>query len=386
MPAVDRLSTPGRHAQVKRLIEGIFPATLEPVPRTRTTQVNRFEQLELMDAREEPNIGFSTSLLSQLAWAVDDPGPVERWSRRNGKYLLIIQPGSEPDSHGGLRTTGVPFGVIPRYLNLWVCTEIKQTGEPELILGDSLAGFMRKLGLRNSGGNTGTRGFFKDQLNRWLNASISFIDVTKDSRYENSRVEIKPSDGYRLLWADGPEGKATELRGQSKIMVSPRFFTEVMDTYIPVDLDAVRALKGSAVRIDLFMWLNWRIFQLNRQGTPKVLVPWETLRAQFGTTDADDKDARYNFKRLIQKHLVTIKNSAWPELAVSTTPEGVELKPCLPQLPSKGMRKFYLEQRRETADVRYAAALAADKDTRLHRAPTSRPRKTTTKCDPAAIE
>ena len=333
--------------------------------------MDRVKQLSLLDAREEPNIGFSTSLLSQIAWPVDDPGDVERWARRNGRLLMIIQPGSEPDGQGGLRSTLVPFGVIPRYVNLFVCTEIMRTGEPELNLGDSFAGFLNKLGLRNTGGPNGTRKAVKEQMNRWLNASISFLDDSVDRRYENSRMEIKVSDGYRLLWMDGADGAPGEvLRGQSKIIVTPRFFEEVKRTFVPVDIDAVRALRGAPLRLDLFMWLNWRVFNLNHD----IVVPWETLRTQFGTTDADDKDARYNFKRSITKHLATIKRAAWPELNAEPLPAGLKIQPSLSQLPQKGMRKFYLDQRAETAPVRYAEALAADRGHVVPRVPTLTPR------------
>lgn len=341
------------------------------MPRQKTTEVDRFQQLALLDARENPDIGFSTSLLAQIAWPVDDPGDVERWSRRNGNLLMIIEPGSEPDGAGGLQSTLVPFGVIPRYLSLYACTEIKRTGEQELNLGASFAGFLRKLGLRNTGGENGARTAVKAQMNRWLNATISFVDDTKDMRYESKRLRIHVSDGYDLKWMNSPDGAtAATMRGDSKILFTPRFVEEVLANYHPVDIGAVRAIKGVPLRFDLFMWLNWRNYRLDHP----VMIPWDTLRPQFGTTDSDDKDARYNFKRSVAAHIRTIKRSAWPELRAEATPDGLQLKPSQLQLPRKGVRTFVLEGRQLTADQRYAEAVAEDKGLVVHRAPTRRPR------------
>ena len=52
----------------------------------------------------------------------------------------------------------LPYGTLPRLLLAWVCTEAVRTGRRELVLGRSLAEFMRQIGITNdSGGRRGDR-------------------------------------------------------------------------------------------------------------------------------------------------------------------------------------------------------------------------------------
>ena len=47
----------------------------------------------------------------------------------------------------------LPYGNLPRLLMAWLSTEAVRTQSREISLGDSLAEFMRALGIYNSGGN-----------------------------------------------------------------------------------------------------------------------------------------------------------------------------------------------------------------------------------------
>ena len=63
--------------------------------------------------------------------------PASVQARFNGPFRLYMQAGAE---------TKLPFGNIPRLLMAWVCTEVVRTRCRELVLGRSLAEFMRTLG------------------------------------------------------------------------------------------------------------------------------------------------------------------------------------------------------------------------------------------------
>ena len=62
---------------------------------------------------------------------------------RNGPYTLGMTAGL---------SNKLPFGNYPRLLLAWVSTEAVRTQSRELVLGKSLAEFMRELGIHNSGG------------------------------------------------------------------------------------------------------------------------------------------------------------------------------------------------------------------------------------------
>ena len=46
----------------------------------------------------------------------------------------------------------LPYGIMPRLLLAWVCTEAVRTQSRELVLGRSLSEFMRSVGVYDDGG------------------------------------------------------------------------------------------------------------------------------------------------------------------------------------------------------------------------------------------
>jgi hypothetical protein len=101
-------------------------------------------------------IGYHPRLFCQLALPYKDPGELPFWERRNGHYSLILRPAVET-ADTGRRRVAYPFGTVPRLLLSWFATEAVRTQQPELLLGDSLASFMRDLGMAApTGGARGT--------------------------------------------------------------------------------------------------------------------------------------------------------------------------------------------------------------------------------------
>ena len=79
-------------------------------------------------------------------------------SGATGPYTLYMTAG------GGCK---LPFGTFPRLLLAWVCTEAVRTQNRVLILGDSLAKFMRTLGINSdSGGLRGEQTRLRNQMKR----------------------------------------------------------------------------------------------------------------------------------------------------------------------------------------------------------------------------
>ena len=100
-------------------------------------------------------------------------------------------------------------------------------------------------------------------------------------------------------------------------MLSERFFQELTEKPVPVDLRALRALKQSPIALDIYCWLTWRNSFLRGKAT----VPWEGLLGQFGT-ESSPKKFRENFKKALQQVLVV-----YPQARVDVTPSGLILLP-----------------------------------------------------------
>ena len=127
---------------------------------------NRFDQVEQLVRASEatPDTGFMARLMMLCSLPRTNPGRQLQYNRVNGPYTLIMT---------AVGPTGLPFGNLSRLLLAWVCTEAVRTQSRELVLGPSLSGFMRKLGMVPiGGGSTGARTRLRNQMRRLFNAHI----------------------------------------------------------------------------------------------------------------------------------------------------------------------------------------------------------------------
>ena len=138
-----------------------LPGVQIPARRDRAPQsLHHFTQIDqvtqLVSAREaDPELGFMARLLALCSLPRTNPGTRLQYKRVNGPYTLVMFSSGE---------TKLPYGTLPRLLLAWVCTEAVRTQHRELILGDSLSAFMRKLEIYNDGG--ALRGRLQEQMRR----------------------------------------------------------------------------------------------------------------------------------------------------------------------------------------------------------------------------
>lgn len=99
---------------------------------------------------------------------------------------------------------------------------------------------------------------------------------------------------------------------------------------MPIDLRALKALKGSPLALDIYSWLTYRMSYLRKP----CLIPWEALQTQFG---ADYRRLR-DFKRRFLGHLGNVVH-VYPAVRLADCPTGLLLKPSpthLPRVPAPG--------------------------------------------------
>lgn len=275
---------------------------------------------ELWD-QDEQEIGFLARLFTQTSLPYRDPGDKERWQRRNGDLLLSVTPGP----------VGYPYGAVPRLLLNWLSTEALRTRSRDLTLGRNLSDFMRQLGLTPTGGKNGTINRLMKQSERLFLASLV---VRWEGENHVAGGQMSVASTYQLWSARSDDVDAPTLF-PSMVRLSGDFFDEVTDHPVPIDLGALRALRGSALRLDIYCWITYRMSYLRKQST----VSWETLRAQFGSELADTKQGRAQFKRDFAKHLREVL-LVYRDAKVDITDAGVVLSPSRTHVPFKGLKQL----------------------------------------------
>ena len=276
----------------------------------------RFDQVnQLVSASETtPDLGFMARTMALCSLPRTNPGNRHQYKRVNGPYKLIIIAGGD---------NKLPYGNLPRLLLAWVCSEVVRTQSRELVLGKSLSEFMRTLGVySSSGGSRGDRTRLRNQMKRLFGCTVTMI-------YEDENVDATVNAviaDSTVFWWNKPDERSV---WNSKIELGEKFFNEIINHPVPLNMNALNALKRCALGLDLYLWLVYRIFALR---APQRLT-WKQLYQQFGPNpnSAATHDAVQNFRRRILREMKKIK-LAWPELNYSTAPGLLILHPSTPTI------------------------------------------------------
>ena len=163
----------------------------------------RFDQVnQLVRASEaDPERGFMVRMMALCSLPRTNPGNQHQYKRVNGPFKLIM---SVTGDHK------LPFGNLPRLLLAWMCTEAVKTGSRELVLGKSLAEFMRTLGIyHNSGGRGGVQTRLRNQMKRLFGCTVSLIYEDKSGF---ARVSSLVADKHEFWWNEALLHDSTAAR------------------------------------------------------------------------------------------------------------------------------------------------------------------------------
>ncbi len=271
----------------------------------------------LEPVKQTPDTGFMARLMMLCSLPRTNPGTQLQYKRINGPYTLIMT---------AVGQTGLPFGNLSRLLLAWVCTEAVRTRSRKLVLGSSLSGFMRKLGLAPvGGGSRGERTRLLDQMRRLFNAHIQLA-------YEDKQVSASvnsPVASRTGFWWN--ERKTSDrLEWDNTIELGEKFFNEIIHYPVPLDLNILKALKRSSLGIDFYLWLTYRTFSLKRP----LRLSWARLYRQFGADPgkAGERVTVDNFRKDCLRELKKIK-VAWPDLNYAAAKGVLVLLPSKPAVP-----------------------------------------------------
>lgn len=266
---------------------------------------------------EERTFGAKCLVSASLPYREPKPEQLENgaWVRRNGDYTLWLQGGP-----GGL-----PYGSYPRIFVIWLTTEAIRTGNRRISTGGTFSTFAKKLNIDRSRGKNGAGRRFIDQAERLLNSRALFI--TKPGGTSSSTVRpgtdlLQFADEHSLFFEDRDQ----QSLFSSEIVLTDKFFREITEHCIPLDMRAVLPLQQAPLELDIYQWLAYRMFSL----TKKSYVTWNQLYLQFGSSYARPRAFRAAFIESLHNVL-----QVYPHANVEPTEKGLELSPSLTSVPKK---------------------------------------------------
>jgi hypothetical protein len=205
-------------------------------------------------------------------------------------------------------------------------------------ISNSLSAFMRALGLipaSERGGKRSDAKRLKEQMRRLFQSSISFQWSGTDGEAVSEGWLKMPVAPKGELWWDPKRPEQGTLWG-SWIELGEEFFKALLDSPVPVDMRALRALKGSALALDLYVWAVWRADYATRKGE-KQFMAWSSLMRQMGC-DYKGKDAVKDFRHNAKATLKKVRK-VYPLLKISDVAGGLYVHPSPPAIPRRAARR-----------------------------------------------
>ena len=305
----------GMDGPVKAIREAAPPA------RHHFTQADQVNQL-VSASEADPALGFMARLMTLCSLPRTNPGDQHQYKRVNGPYRLILSRTGEYK---------LPFGTLPRLLMAWLSTEAVRTQSREISLGDSLSEFMRTLGIYSSDGKAYTR--LRDQMDRLFHSSVELTyEHQQVKRFVASHIVVRGE-----FWWD-PKRPDDRSLWDSKIELGEKFFNEIINRPVPLDMNTLAALKRSSLGLDWYLWLTYRTFALRAP----LRLSWPTLYSQFGAdpNKADNRRTVDDFRKDSLRELKKIK-LAWPDLHYATAKGVLILFPSKPSIaPTTGPQRL----------------------------------------------
>lgn len=221
------------------------------------------------------------------------------------------------------RRIGLPYGVYPRLLLIFITTEAVRKKSREIDLGARPNDLARKLGVSIVSGPRGTAQRVEAQVRRLTATTWSWRSVEPASHFAVS-LRTAPTVAPSLQTLAVKLG-LPRVSWRPSLLLHENFFSEIIRSAIPVDLRAVHQLKSSPLALDLYIWLTYRMSYLRKT----TLIPWKGLQAQFGADYARPRD----FRRTALARLEDVVG-AYPELRIRGEGEGLRLYPSPPHVRS----------------------------------------------------
>lgn len=220
------------------------------------------------------SIGYITSILASTS--IPHSYINKNYFKRDNGYmsLKII---ADPEY-------GLPYGLIPRIIMIWLCTEAKLTNSPKLYLGKNQNEFLKKLGFKSTGGINGTINRTRRQVIKLFHSNITLI-YNKKNIHKFSNLNIL-DDGV-FYW------KKKNNFWNSNILLSKKFFNRIKKNSLPIDFNLIKLMR-SPLAIDIYIWLIWRTKIIKKNSS--VLISWIKLKLQFGSNYSNNNKGLSNFK------------------------------------------------------------------------------------------
>lgn len=259
----------------------------------------------------ETNLLFMSTILCHVGFPRSEIAE-RSFMRKSGDAWIYLQAGVLDEENGPVEQP-VPYGVTPRLIMAHLSTFAIRHKTREIPIGKSGADFIRLMGIPDSQGAR-----YKTLREQMHALAACRIQMGYHSRTLNSHI-VDQFDA----WGDDEQRPWPGV-----LTLSEGYYNDLQaNGGIPLDSRALHGLTGSALALDIYMWLAHR---LHRIGPRPVVLHWKALKSQFGQEYKDGKDFKKKFLVALQR-----VQTVYPAAKVKAVDGGLLLIASPPPIPLK---------------------------------------------------
>lgn len=306
-----------RTQEERNATRAIRSGELEAMPREKRRRAQTLDHF--LD--EEPNaedLRFIHSVLA-ICGLPYERQPIEQrdFRRVQGNMGIMVQAGSSLGSDGKWVDQPLPFGPKARLILMHLCSEAIKQNSPTIEIADTFTAFVREMGFSDSGGKKGPLTAFREQLNALATCSIR-ISSTEPNKMKSK--QFFPIEEMEVWLSNDSRQKSL---WPSTVTFSSTMYESLRNHALPVNARVMRAFQGSARKIDLVLWLGWRLYNINEP----LHISWDAIAEQFGSGFQRQRDFRAKFSEEVS-HVKEVL----PKLPLRLTENGLVLQPADPDV------------------------------------------------------
>lgn len=298
---LDQLDAVLKSTRAKRGL-GVKPATDRPTPGKQPLDV----VCPSAGQDESVQIAIQHSIFCQVGLPRKKVEG-EVFERSSGRAWLRVQAGVLDLGRGPVQQI-VPYGALPRFLLAFLSSHARRHHTRQIPVGDSARAFLKMIGQTSSGGDRGSLTVLKTQLQA---LAACRLQVGCAGRTFNGQP-VEQFDAWR---ADDEGGKHT---WPGVLVLSEPYFHDLIEHGVPLDYAALVTLRGSALALDIYMWLAYRLHCLE---SGELDLSWAVLKGQFGHEYANLDDFKQKFR-----HALTAVRKVYPRAKIEDLTGGLRLK------------------------------------------------------------
>ena len=237
----------------------------------------------------------------------------EHFMRRSGAAWLDVQAGHIDEGRGPVLQP-VPYGAFPRLALAYISTQAVRHRTSEIMLGNSVADFLRRLGMERYGNRYAA---CRKQMHALAACRLQMGCMGRT-------FNGQPVRNFDAWLKDGQRNMQQASLWPGRLELTQDYYSSLLENSVPLDMRAMLELGGSALALDMYFWLAHRLHRVEKP----LVVHWRSLRQQFGQ-EYTGAEADKNFRKEALRALKQVL-AVYPRAKVEQVTGGLRLLPSPP--------------------------------------------------------